>query len=199
MSDITHEKVRARPIGPRLVVLFFVAVAAFPFVVFLSSSEPEITLARWAVRCPSPTDALARFAVYDGAERLLMDPLVLGCGDMVPAVTQFVLKKDSPRRVYALAFLGQTRDPRSADAASKIAEDPADAPAVRAAALETLDSVEHGKAVTVATTIVKVEGAGAQDAPEAKWLMAVARRVLDGKTIRHERRTWMAAFLGSNE
>jgi hypothetical protein len=55
---------------------------------------------------PTAAESLRDFYVYEGAEDMLMDPLILAGNDVVPLVLEQLPNPHMRRRRYAIGFLG---------------------------------------------------------------------------------------------
>lgn len=71
----------------------------------------------------TPEQILERFQLTASAEDMLMDPLILGGGKVVPLVVREIQKRDMFRRRYAIGFLGNGAYVEAVPVLEKIIED----------------------------------------------------------------------------
>lgn len=94
--------------------------------------------------------AIAKFFDSNAAEDQLMDPLILAGREVVEPLLKEVMKKDMPRRRYAILALGNIGDPSVIEPLQKIALDPAEVEHVRCDALAAIALLDESRAQSLA-------------------------------------------------
>ncbi|HZP92847.1 MAG TPA: hypothetical protein VFB20_08200 [Burkholderiales bacterium] len=98
--------------------------------------------------------AIAEFFASNAAEDQLMDPLILGGRGVVAQLIKEVVKKDMPRRRYAILALGNIGDPAAIETLNLIALDPSEVEYVRCDALTSIALIDENRAKTLAERAV---------------------------------------------
>jgi len=94
-----------------------------------------------------PQSALRDF--YQGEDRLeeqLCDPLILVGPRVVPLVIADLPKKGAPRRLYAIRFLGNERDPRALPVLQQLLADEEENVSFRVAAFKAIYQISPARA-----------------------------------------------------
>jgi hypothetical protein len=137
---------------------------------------------------PTPTESLRDFYVHDGAEDMLMDPLILGGEDVVPLVLEQLPNRQMPRRRYAIAFLGNGGFTQALPGLRAMLTDQGESDIFRGDALQAICEIDATEGKRTASQLVR----------EENYLGSTARQIAR-QGCRRERRTWPQAAAGHHD
>jgi HEAT repeat protein len=107
-------------------------------------------LLAYRISSARPDTALAEFFASTAAEDQLMDPLILAGREVVPPVLKEVVRRDMPRRRYAILALGNIGDRAAVEPLEQIALDQAEEEHLRCDALKALALIDETRARALA-------------------------------------------------
>lgn len=134
----------------------------------------------------SPQTALEQFYTYDGAEDMLMDPLILAGERVVPLVLEKVRDKNMPRRRYAISFLGNGSYRPALPVLQQILQDETEIDYFRADALESVYKIDESLGKEQARKYLD----------ENNYVGHIAKRIIEGDELLKLRRSYLDAFRG---
>lgn len=75
--------------------------------------------------------------------------MIVARRDVVPEVSAAILKRELPKRRYAIGFLGIASDSRALPNLERVLDDPSENPVIRGDALEAIAMIRpsHGRAL----------------------------------------------------
>ncbi len=148
---------------------------------------------RWkaGVWRPRPETALQQFYApgKDAAENMLMDPLILAGEPVVSLVMAEIQNKNMPNCRYAIGFLGNGSYRQALPVLEKILNDTSELDYVRADSLEAIYLIDAQRGTSRAAALKN----------ESALLGATAQEIINGKRLRHDRRTYFDALLGRHD
>lgn len=134
----------------------------------------------------SPQAALEEFYTYDGAEDMLMDPLILAGEDVVPLVIEKIKDKNMPRRRYAIGFLGNGEYRQALPVLQQILQDETEKDYFRGDALQSIYMIDEPLGVELAQ----------QHTGESNFVGWIAKSILKGEEWLKLRRSYSDAARG---
>ena len=140
----------------------------------------------YACAAKSPQTALEEFYTYNGAEDMLMDPLILAGGDVVPLVIEKIKDKSMPRRRYAIGFLGNGGYPQALLVLQQILQDETEQDYFRGDALQSIYMIDEPLGLELAQ----------QQAGENNFVGGMAKSILKGEDRLKLRRSYSDAAMG---
>ncbi len=137
----------------------------------------------------SPEEAMNEFFTQEGAEDMLMDPLVLAGKDVVPLVIEDVKNAEMPRRRYAIAFLGNDTYPEAIPVLEKILNDENEKNYFRGDALISIYKLDKEKGKELASSYKNNDD----------YLGQMSQQVLSNSSYANSKRSFLNALRGWHE
>jgi hypothetical protein len=137
----------------------------------------------------TPEEALQSFYSQNGAEDMLMDPLILAGDKVVPLVINEVKSPDMPRRRYAILFLGNDKYINALPVLEQILADNSEKDYFRGDALISIYKIDNISGKKLAASFANNEG----------YLGLMSKAVLGGSEYANKRRSYIDALRGWHE
>lgn len=161
------------------IVFFVFLLLAFYLLLGCPSIFDAINLKLFA----APEHIINRFYTEkDLAEDQLIDSLILAGSKMVPLLEQEILKKEIPRRRYAISALGHLGNNKSITILEHILQDKSEKEVFRADALEAIAGINLTYAQKIAPAYLN----------DTSFVANRAREILTNSTSLYKRTYWEA-------
>jgi hypothetical protein len=193
---VKERRERRRAWVARAELLALKALFALAFGLSLLAARAGVAWAREHGPLRDPEEALQDFLhgkePAPRGESELMDPLILAGDRVVPLVLRELSKRDMPRALYAIGFLGRGRYREALPVLERILSDPGEHDSLRAYALLAIHRIDGPRGRELAPAYF-------EETERTDVLWQIERAVAEDRSFHDRHRTYWAALLGIHD